>query len=656
MDILVHDIEVLKEMFLLSIFIPDKDKWIDVEVSKNINSLYLLDKIEEEYGDFYFVGFNCLRYDGQIIEYVVRNHHKWGEASWKEICSVIYQKSQDTIDDSNYDLFPEYREEHLTFKVIDLFLIWGFFNKTKMVSLKRLAFEMDMEDIEEMPVHHSRGDLTDEEIEATKSYCHKDIKDTYQHWLYTIGKVDHPLYKGKNKIADRIVMQEEFGLSCLNYDDVKIGAEWNKLDYMALTGETNEYKLKPKKINHFFGKKYKQFFPPTAEFQGADVKTFVERMGNTFIINKKQDFTYRFRDDLIVNIGRGGIHSQEKARKIVAKEDEIYYQCDIGSQYPNAIRKYKLYPSHLEKEWNNMLTAKIERRLYYKDLAKKTKNPKYESLQEMGKLSLNGGAFGRMNTSGDWQEDPCAFLKVTIGCQLEILMIVEALILRSFNVVSVNTDGYDVLIPRSRDKEFKELCSYYENKIGNSELGNIEYTEFKWIVQLGVNDYLALKTNGEIKRKGDFTIDFELHKNKSARVIPIALGNYFVDGISIDDSIKSHTNIYDFCIRQKASKDFHYEGIDKGVTNVYNKLIRYYVSNEGEKIWKIKNSTCLSNAPSRSQVEAGLWKCFVCNKLSKDHPLDNINFDYYIEKTQKIIDNVEGRKYKIIDKNQLTLW
>jgi len=85
------------------------------------------------------------------------------------------------------------------------------------------------------------------------------------------------------------------------------------------------------------------------------------------------------------------------------------------AQYPNAIRKYKIYPSHLGKVWNDMLTGKIQRRLHYKQLAKETGDPKYASLQEMGKLSLNGGAYGRLNTKGDWQEDPCAMIKVTIG-------------------------------------------------------------------------------------------------------------------------------------------------------------------------------------------------------------------------------------------------
>lgn len=46
---------------------------------------------------------------------------------------------------------------------------------------------------------------------------------------------------------------------------------------------------------------------------------------------------------------------------------------------------------------------------------------------------------GRLNTKGDWQEYPWGMMQVTIGCQMEILMIVEDLILKGFNVLSLNT-------------------------------------------------------------------------------------------------------------------------------------------------------------------------------------------------------------------------
>jgi hypothetical protein len=83
------------------------------------------------------------------------------------------------------------------------------------------------------------------------------------------------------------------------------------------------------------------------------------------------------------------------------------------------------------------------------------------------------------------------------------------------------------------------------------------------------------------------------------------------------------------------------------------------VSNKGEKLLKVKNPDCTTNAADVSQVEAGDWLMHVCNKLTQDHPLDNINYAYYIERAERIIHKIqfEGKRRKVnIDKNQLSLF
>lgn len=659
LPVVIFDIETLKEQFLIGIYDPAKDKYFEFGVNKWENTLDSFIKFTEEYKDYYWTGFNNLAFDSQVIEYLLRNYEFWYELSNMEIVTKLYQKAQDTIDNSNYGLFPDYREDQLTLKQLDLFTIWHFNNENRRVSLKALEFAMNLENIEEMPIHHSKKDLTQEEVQIIKNYCKNDIYATHQFYLITIGQTDDPLYKGENKIEDRLAMQEEFGLKCLNWDDVKIGAEWNKLDYIKATGK-NEKDLKPKQVVHYYGKRFKQFFPKWVKFQTPELKKFVQEFGNEFVINKKQEFKYKFNDELTATIAKGGVHSNESGRFLAPNKGQKYYQIDIGSQYPNAIRKYIVEPKHLPG-WNKLIVSKIDRRLKYKKQHQETNIPKFNSLQKMGKLALNGGSYGRLNTKGDWQEYPYGMLQVTVGGQLEIMMIVEDLIIKGFRVVSLNTDGFDCIIDESREQEFKDILTKWEKVIGNDVLGNFEYTEFSWIAQTSVNDYLALKPNGKFKAKGDFEIDKELHKNKSMRIVPIALKEYFINNIPIEQTIKNHTNIYDFCIAKKASKDFHYEGVSKSGTTIYNKLIRYIVTHEGEKLLKIKNPECQTNAPDVAQVEAGDWLCKVLNYLPKTtKPEDiGINYKYYIEKAQSIIDKIklEGKKgVKKAPENQLTLF
>jgi hypothetical protein len=233
-------------------------------------------------------------------------------------------------------------------------------------------------------------------------------------------------------------------------------------------------------------------------------------------------------------------------------------------------------------------------------------------------------------------------------------MLIEAYELADIHVISANTDGVTIRIKKTHLDKMNEINEWWQ-KLTEYEL---ERTDYSRIIFSTVNDYLAVKTNGEVKKKGDFLTDFELHKNKSGRVIPIALEQYFINSIPVADTIVNHGNIYDFGMRQRANKDFHFEGKADGKTTVYNKLIRFYISNTGEKLLKVKNVDSMSGAASVSQVEAGEWVMTVCNHLKKDHPLDNINHSYYIERAERIINKIDynGKRRPVIIANQLTLW
>lgn len=672
MKTLTLDIETIKGYFLCSVYDSEKNQFYDFSVNDTKNELYSFIKFMEDRKDSYFITFNGIGFDFQVIEFIYQDYEKWFDKSNLEIAEIIWKFAQDLIDDQKYGKFLPFREEYFTFKVIDVPRIFHWFNENRRVSLKQAEFELRAENIENFEVAHDKVKFTEKEKQDLIFYCHNDVKYTYELYKYVIGKVEHPLYKGKDKIADRQIIKDEVGLNCLNWDDVKIGAEWNKKDYLSLSKRKLE-DIKPKIVNHFYGKKFKQFFPKTVSFQTKELKKFIEDLGNTFIIAKKQEFKYKFTDELTVTLAKGGIHSNEKNRFIKPSESEYYIQNDIGSQYPNALRKYLIYPKHLGKEWNDMLVSKISRRLNFKKLYKETKEAKYNSLQEMGKLSLNGGAYGRLNTKGDWQEDPCAMLKVTIGCQLEILMIIEALILKGFRIVSANTDGWDSIVGKDRLKEYFETIWYYEELIGNKELGNVEFTVFEWIAQTSVNDYIAKKigefAGGEFKpsktdykSKGDFEVVKELHKNTSFSIFPLVYYKYFAEGIDPKVFISSHNDIFDFCARSNSGSTYYHKGYSKNTSFKLPKLIRYYVSKDGIHIKKIVKEEVDTNANDTNVQPAEEIKT-VCNKLPKEDyqkHLDNVNRKWYINKAKEVIFAIENgykpKKQQIIDKNQMSLF
>ena len=649
MQTITYDIETMQELFLVGIYDPHTDMYFEFEVSKWANELDSFVRFTEAHRDDYWVGYNNLRFDSQVIEYILRNYEHWYDMTGLEICAMIAQKAADVIHDANYDVFPEYREEQLSLKQLDLFKLNHYDNKNRMVSLKRLEFEMDLENIEEMPIHHTRVNMTEAEIQLTKDYCKNDVMSTYEFYKITTGDTEHPLYKGDNRVELRLDIEEEFGIPCLNYSDSKIGDEMIK-----------KYYCQEKRINYnelprkgYFRKDIavKNCIAKYVEFQTPQLKDFLKTM---------KQRTMKMQDEFLESIhfydneytfARGGLHTVNGPKVFEATDDVEIIDWDVSSYYPAIIINNKRFPAHLGIEFLRGYQQMFEKRLELKPLAKKDK--RIAGIVGALKLAVNS-VYGKSSDMQNWIYDRQLTMFTTITGELSLMMLIEAYELRGIHVISANTDGVTIMV-RKCDLELMKAINNWWMDLTSYEL---ERTDYSKIIFSTVNDYLAIKTDGEIKKKGDFLTDFELHKNKSARIVPLALEQYYVNNIPIEDTIKNHKNIYDFALRQKASSSFHYEGISNGKTTVYNKLIRYYVSKTGEKLLKIKNADCTTNAAAISQVEAGEWLMTVCNKLYKDHPLDNIHHNYYIEKALRIVNKIayEGRKYKPVDLNQLTLW
>lgn len=650
-NVIIYDIETLKEYFLVVALIPQEPYRV-FKVNKDENSLDAFINFTEKYKDYYWVGYNNLRFDSQVIEWVIRNHEYWHELSSLEITARIHQKASDVIDDANHDVFPEYRETDLTLKQIDLFRIHHFDNKNRRVSLKRLEFEMDLENIEEMPIDHNKVGMTKDDIIETTGYCLNDVWATYQFYLVTIGQTDHPLYKGDNKIELRQDIEQEFGIPCLNYSDSKIGDEMIKKFYCQEKGI--DYKELPKK--GYFRKTIavKNCIAPYVEFQTDELQSFLKRI-RRMNLGLQDDFKEELHFyNNVYSFMKGGLHTENKPKIFEADDEHEIIDWDVSSYYPAIIINNGRYPQHLGSAFLRGYQAMFEKRLELKPLAKKDK--KIKGIVGALKLAVNS-VYGKSSDMQSWIYDRQLTMFTTITGELSLMMLIEAYELAGINVISANTDGVTIRIKKTLIDKMHEINAWW-SELTKYELERADYQK---IIFSTVNDYLAIKTDGEIKKKGDFLTDFELHKNKSARIVPLALEQYYVRDIPVDTTIRSHNNIFDFCLRQKASKDFHYEGIDKstGDKRVYNKLIRYYISNTGEKLLKVKNEDSQSGAANVSQVEAGEWLTTVCNNLNKNHLLDNINYDYYIERAEKIIHKIayEGKKRKVVvNPNQLSLF
>lgn len=196
----------------------------------------------------------------------------------------------------------------------------------------------------------------------------------------------------------------------------------------------------------------------------------------------------------------------------------------------------------------------------------------------------------------------------------------------------------------------------------------LEHVEYQRMHVRDVNNYMAVKPDGEVKRKGAYEHEREHHQNHSALVVPKAAEMVLTQGIPIEMAVLQHTDIYDFCLRVKAPQ-IELDGVPQQGT------CRYYVSTTGGTLKTIKppprgmvagdfkkaqgvtnqeywrqNQTGLHNplihtknfskyGPAIGEVEKG-WKATVCNNIMDCSA--PINYQYYIDRVRKLVDPVTG--------------
>lgn len=670
----IYDIECLVLMFCVVFYDWETETFQYFEISKHQNDLYSLVKYLEDRDFEYMIGFNNINYDMQIIQYILNNYENWYELGGEEIARKLSKFSGRVIDATNYGNFPPFRESEFSIKQIDLFRIHHFDNENRRTGLKWLQYMMNWWNVEEMPYHFLDETLNREQLLEIQEYCKNDVLSTYKFFLYTLGEVQHEFYQGKNKIADRLGLIEEGLLpeEAINYSDSKIGDELNKKSYCKRTNKKiNDLYLLKKNRGATKPFTYSQAIPSYVKFQTPEFKAFFEKIKKIRVSLKqsdKQEFPITFRGTTYV-IARGGIHSNESHRIIIPNENEILRDADVGSQYPNSIKKRKLFPYHLGIEWNQVGAENIEKKDFYKQAHKKETDKnlvrKYKGLEGMYKLALNSGYFGKTIDPNNWQYGPEVGFYCTIGNQFEILMLIEMLELKGIHCVSANTDGIVCLFNKSLEEIYYQTCNEWEKIVGNHEMGKLEYTDFAGLYQESINHYVAVKTDGKVKIKGRFETEGEIHKNNSDKISRIerkALVNYFSKGIPVEQTILDSKTPWDFLIGKKASSDYRWETIEPVNYKVteYKKLIRFYISKDGEILVKKKNED--SQAPG-----AEITKYFdghlvtIKNKVEEETIEGwNIDYDYYINNIKEVINKIEknrkNKRYIEPPKEQLGLF
>lgn len=631
----IYDIETIANVFTYTAIDRDSNETIKFVIWKDQNDLKeLYNHLDNISG---MIGFNSLNFDYPIIHDIIINRNKLLKWNGERIARYIHKKAQETIEKE----WPAIRTPLI--HQLDLFAIHHFNNKAKLVSLKKLEMALGFKNVQDMPYHHSTDISTQEQIEEILAYNLNDVQATKVFYEKTIDKLE--LRKG---------LYRKYGLPCLNYSDSKIGEE---LVLKLYSDHTNQNPDSVKKRRTYRNKfKFIDCIPSYVKFKTNEFNELFEYIKSIEVEEIKDSFHYDFTyNDFTFFLGTGGIHGSCKEGIYEANDEYIIIDSDVASLYPSIAVSNGYYPQHLGKEFCDVYGSILTERLEAKKSGDKTMADGY-------KLSLNS-VYGKSNSEWSFLYDPLYTLKTTLTGQMSLCMLSEMLFLSipGMKMLQINTDGVTSMIPKKYESIYYEVSKEWE-KLSQLTLEHVEYSR---MIIRDVSNYLAISTKGKIKRKGLFKLhsemldDGEYQKAFNQGIVPMALSDYYLNDVAIEETIEKCKDIYSFCKSFNTKGNFVCETLDiDDEGNEYNieqqqKTIRYYISNNGKSLRKRGTPLAPKYNKNIDYIDEQEFK--LINSLQDEIDIqieEQLFFDYIDDKKQlKLIINCEGDLYKVLSKN-----
>jgi len=560
------------------------------------------------------IGYNNNGYDNIIMNYIIE---------WPRKNADLFKMSHLAIH-GEYDDYKAWRYPKI-YESIDIMSM--LFSKMQRVSLKELAVNVNYPKIQDLPKPFDEP-VREDEVELVKHYCFNDV-----------GVTKYITNLSKDKLNLRIKIEQEYGIKCLSKDDVNTGVELFKKFYADDTG--SEF-FKDQRTHRPF-MKLADCISDKVQFKSKQFNELLTTLKNKRITETKGALKHSVVYGGVKHVyGTGGIHSKDKAGIIMAGgDDEIYIDADVSSLYPSLLIKLGACPAHLDAG------IFVPRYQWLRDTRVKAKKEKNMLIADTYKLSLNG-TYGNLINQYSWLYDPQAAMTITLNGQLMLSMLSEQLTDAEMKVDSLNTDGITTILKKKDLPKYYEICKAWEK---HTEL-ELEYAYYYKVIRRDVNSYIAWYAdedgkplrdkdgNAVMKQKGFFLSDVKLGKGFDKPVVKKALTEYFINGTPVEEYIKNHDNIYDFCMMQKMSSKF------QAVCNGENlqKTNRFYASNNlsAGYLFKVDKQTLQKKHVMK---DSGVTIFNDYKKLKiKDY---EINYNYYIREARKLIDLIEPRQLSL---------
>jgi hypothetical protein len=607
----VFDVECYWNYFMVGFKHIDTGQYFYVE---QLNSTFLnTDALRRCLWHFRLIGFNSRSYDLPVIEAALTgatNHEL------KLVTNEIIKEGKRLAN-------PNSPYNH-----VDIMQVAPLKN-----SLKGYGGNLHAPRLQEMPIGEDAW-LSDEDIAATREYNFNDLDTT------ELLFVD-PKYGLRPHVELRERLGVEVGEDLRSKSDAQVAEAFINARIASLTGK----RPKTPDFNENFSFRYD---PPAWVNFGND-----PQLNRMLDMVKSQEFRLDAAGGPImppalakmrINIGictykmgMGGLHSQEKNTAYKSDADTVIIDVDVASYYPWIIINNNLFPEHIGPIYLNVYRDDLVlRRLALKKLKDK--------LEAGLKIAING-AFGKQGNKWSTIFAPKLMIQTTMTGQLGLLMEIKMYEDAGFVVLSANTDGVVVRVPKWRIAEFREIKREWMRITGFE----LEETHYAGILSRDVNNYIAIKYEEKkdeagkpmLDNQGEPMWDYDkiagckpkgtysergsaqnsvLSKNADTLICSDAVMNLLQFGTPIEQTIRGSQDIRRFVVVRNVKGGAHKDGWYLG------KAIRWYYAKgiSGEINYVISGNKVSNSIGAKPLMELGSF------------PAD-VDFEYYERKAYSML-------------------
>jgi len=416
-------------------------------------------------------------------------------------------------------------------------------------SLKQYAGRIHSKKIQDLPYPPDKA-LSNDEIEQVELYCENDLDVLEDLWNAL-----------QPQIEQRIALSERYGIDLRSKSDAQLAETVLKSRCEAAVGQ-RIYK-RDVDYNMTWG-----YTPPNyIAFELPQLRDALDRAKES-VFSLSASGTVEMPSQLeglevtvgltTYTMGIGGLHSQDKRAVYRSDERDVLLDRDVARYYPQLMINSGRWPTSLGPNFIESFKDIADERLTAKRTLQNLKKLGITSGDEYskakvgddgGKIMING-TFGKCGSQYSILFAPEMLIQTTLTGQLSLLMLIEWHEHYGIPVVSANTDGIVIKCPRDKVSLSEALVHEWENRTGLE----METVEYRSIYSRDVNNYFAVKSDGKVKRKGEYAISGLVEKkNPDSEICSDAVAAFIADGIPLMHTLAECRDIRKFVTIQKVS-------------------------------------------------------------------------------------------------------